>query len=373
MMLADLGAEVDKLEDPSGGDYLRFVPPLASDSSQDAASKNAAMNAAFLFLNRGKRSVVLDLKRAEGQDAFRRLVLRYDVLVESFRPGVMARFGLDYGALALAHPGLIYCALTGYGQDGPLSERAGHDIGFLARAGVLGQTGPIGGPPEVPGVQMADVAGALFAVSGISSALYARDHTGIGRFIDVSMCESAMMLGSFGLMSALAGEPRKAGETVLSGGVAAYRTYRTKDGRAMALGALEPKFWAVFCGGVGLSPSLEALTPGPHQAEWIERLETIFGERSFAEWVEFASSHDCCLEPVLEPSEVPHDPQHVARNMFVSRNIDSQALLMPRTPIAKEIATGPAPTQGRDTRAVLSDAGFSEQEVDALIAGGVAR
>ncbi|MDQ3036341.1 MAG: CoA transferase, partial [Myxococcota bacterium] len=148
MILADLGARVDKVEDPAGGDYLRFMPPMVGDPAE-----GTPMNTAFHLLNRGKRSAVLDLKKPEGQDALRRLIPRYDVLIESFRPGVMARLGLGYETLREAHPGLVYCAITGYGQDGPAAQRAGHDIGYLARAGVLGLTGPEQGPPQVPGVQ----------------------------------------------------------------------------------------------------------------------------------------------------------------------------------------------------------------------------
>ncbi|UJR79064.1 CaiB/BaiF CoA transferase family protein [Sandaracinus amylolyticus] len=370
MILADLGAAVDKVEDPSGGDYLRFMPPMVGD-----AGKGTPMNAAFHALNRGKRSLVLDLKKREGQEALLRLVPRYDVLIESFRPGVMERLGLGFERLRAASPGLVYCAITGFGQDGPAAQRAGHDIGYIARAGVLGLSGPETGPPQVPGVQMADMAGgALFAVSGILAALHARTTTGEGRFVDVSMCEGSMVLGAFGLMAALAGDGSHArGAGALNGGIAPFGTYRTKDGRAMALGALEPKFWVAFCTGVGIEPGMDALMPGPHQEAWKARLRDVFASKTFAEWITFSEKVDCCLEPVLAPEEVPSDPQHVARKMFVSHDASGVTLPMPRTPIASEAATGPAPTQGRDTRAVLRDAGWSEGEIDTLIATGAAR
>lgn len=371
MVLADLGARVDKVEDPQGGDYLRFMPALAGSGGDG----NAAMNASFHLLNRGKRSVVLDLKKREGQEALLRLVPRYDVLIESFRPGVMERLGLGYERLRAASPGLIYCAITGFGQDGPAAQRAGHDIGYIARAGVLGLTGPAEGPPQVPGVQMADIAGGgLFAVSGILAALHARARTGEGRLVDVSMTEGSVMLAAFGLMSALAGDGGQAsGRGALNGGIAPFDTYRTKDGRAMALGALEPKFWIAFCAGVGIAPSMDALMPGPHQAEWKARLREVFAQRTQGEWIAFSEQVDCCLEPVLAPEEVPDDPQHVARKMFVTVDAGGTPLRMPRTPIASEVAEGPAPTQGRDTREVLRDAGMSEREIDALIAAGAAR
>lgn len=370
MVLADLGARVDKVEDPQGGDYLRFMPPTVG-----GADGHAAMNASFHLLNRGKRSVVLDLKKREGQEALLRLVPRYDVLIESFRPGVMDRLGLGYERLRAASPGLVYCAITGYGQDGPAAHRAGHDIGYIARAGVLGLTGPDAGPPQVPGVQMADIAGGgLFAVSGILAALHARARTGEGRLVDVSMCEGSVMLAAFGMMSALAGDLGHAhGRGPLNGGIAPFETYRTKDGRAMALGALEPKFWVAFCAGVGIAPSMDALMPGPHQVEWKARLADVFAQRTRAEWIEFSEKVDCCLEPVLAPEEVPGDPQHVARRMFVTADAGGVPLAMPRTPIASEVAAGAAPTQGRDTREVLREAGLGESEIDALIASGAAR
>ena len=331
MILADLGALVDKVEDPSGGDYLRVMPPHVGDPTQ-----GTPMNASFWMLNRGKRSAVIDLKKPEGQDALRRLIVGYDVLVESFRPGVMDRLGLGYESLRQLHPGLVYCAITGYGQDGPAALRAGHDIGYLARAGVYGLTGPEDGAPQVAGVQMADIAGGgLFAVSGILAAIHARAQTGRGRFVDVSMCEGSVMLGAFGIMSALAGDLGHArGAGPLNGGIAPFATYATQDGRAMTLGALEPKFWIAFCTGAGLEPAMDALMPGAHQAGWKQRLRDVFAQRTQAEWIAFSEKVDCCLEPVLLPEEVPADPQHAARGLFVTTEVAGTKLAMPRTPIA---------------------------------------
>jgi alpha-methylacyl-CoA racemase len=369
MMLADLGAQVDKIEDPGAGDYLRLMPPHVGEPS-----KGMPMNAAFSMLNRGKRSAVVDLKRPEGQRALLTMVPRYDVLVETFRPGVMERLGLGYPRLADANPKLVYCAITGFGQDGPAAHRAGHDIGYLARAGVLGLTGPEDRPPQVYGVQVADMAGGgLFAVSGILAALHARSTTGLGRFVDVSMCEGAMALGAFGIMSAIAGDPSPRGGGPLSGGLAPYGTYRTKDDRAIALGALEPKFWMAFCTGVGLPPGMDALMPGEHQIEWKKKVADVIASRTQAEWIAFAGEVDCCMEPVLAPGELMRDPQHVARRMFVTRDAAGVALPMLRTPIASEVAEGAAPAQGQHTREVLAEAGIEGSEIDAMLASGAAR
>src|SRR5580704_6915913 len=178
LVLADLGARVDKIEDPAGGDYLRAMPPLRGDTSS-----------MFLALNRNKRSACLDLKMERGRAALLKLTARYDVLLEQFRPGVLDRLGLGHRTLLETNPRLIVCALTGYGQDGPLANRAGHDLNYLARAGVLGMQGPAGAPPQPPGFQLADVGGGLWCVVAILAALRERDRTGKGSVIDVAMSE----------------------------------------------------------------------------------------------------------------------------------------------------------------------------------------
>lgn len=358
MCLADLGADVDKLEDPQGGDYLRFMPPLFEGT-----------NAAFRALNRGKRSLVLDLKRPEGRAALLCLLPRYDVLVESFRPGVMDKLGLSYETLHATHPGLVVCAITGYGQRGPLAQRAGHDIDYLARSGVLGLTGPEAGPPQLFGVQLADVAGALVAVQHILAALLARTKTGEGRFLDVSMCEASIPFATFGLMSAFAGAEVTRGLSMLAGAIAPFGTYLTKDGRAMALGALEPKFWLAFCDAVGIEGDMAALAPGPHQLEWKARLRAIFGEKTFLEWCDVAEATDCCLEPVLTPDELLEDPLCVEREVFP--RVDGLPTV--RTPGALRWRTKTAPAQGAESEAILAEAGLSREEIAALRASGVTR
>ena len=358
-VLADLGAEVDKVEDPGGGDYLRVMPPAAD-----------GVNATFHALNRGKRSLVLDLKKKEGQDALLRLAARYDVLVESFRPGVMERLGLGFERMNAACPRLVWCAITGYGQTGPLSARAGHDANYLSRAGVLGLTGPEQGPPQLAGVQIADIGGALFGVAGVLAALEARHRTGRGRFVDVSMCESSLAFAVYGLTAWLGGLPTPPGAAPLMGGIAPYSTYRTKDGKAVSLGALEPKFWIAFCQGVGIEPDMTALAPGPHQAEKKREVAAKIAERTRDEWAAFAEEVDCCLEPVLEPHEVPDDPQHRARGMFLA----GAPFPMPRMPLAEHVTTcAPAPAQGEHGEAILVEGGFTPDEVAALRAAGVTR
>jgi alpha-methylacyl-CoA racemase len=358
MALADLGAKVDKIEDAGGGDYLRFMPPQVS----------TGQNAVFEMLNRGKRSVVLDLKKEPARAAFRKLIPKYDVLIESFRPGVMAKLGLGYEALAALSPGLVYCAITGYGQTGPLAHRAGHDIDYLARAGVLGLTGPEDGAPQVAGVQMADIGGgAAYALIGILAALSARGITGKGRMVDVSMCEGSASFGAFGLMSAWGGMPFTKGTGPLSGGIAPFGNYLTSDGRSVALGALEPKFWIAFATAVGLEPDMSALMPGDHQPEWKRKVAAIFGDKTLAEWIAFAEKVDCCLEPILTPDEVASDPQHRARGFVADVTLrDGSTIPQLKTPTAVHMAEGFAPRQGEHTQEVLREAGLSDEEIAAL-------
>ena len=357
MILADMGATVDKVEDPRGGDYLRFMPPKGE----------GGVNPVFEMLNRGKRSVVLDLKREGGRDALKKLVARADVLVESFRPGVLDRLGLGHDDLKAINPRLIVCAITGYGQDGPLRDRAGHDLNYLARAGVMGFTGPAGDAPQVPGVQIADIGGgALYAVIGILAALQQRERTGEGAFVDIAMTEGALSFAAFGLGLRAGGLVAARGEDMLMGGVAVYGTYRTRDGRFVSLASLEPKFWTAFCNGVGIPVRLEALAPGPHQPKVRAELEALFAERTRDEWAAFGAEHDCCLEPVLDASELMGDPQHQARGVF------ADGLSSMRTPVAPA-CDGPAPKQGQQSEAILREAGLSADDIAALRAAGTTR
>jgi crotonobetainyl-CoA:carnitine CoA-transferase CaiB-like acyl-CoA transferase len=355
MILADLGAKVDKVEDLRGGDYMRAMPPHVG-----------GMNATFVALNRGKRSLGLDLKKDEGRAAFLRLVEGYDVLLESFRPGVMARLGLGYDEVLRArNPKLVYCAITGYGQDGPLSDRAGHDLNYLARAGALGITGPQEGPPQVHGIQIADIGGgAHYAVIGILAALAARGVSGEGRFVDVSMCEGSMAMALYGLTSHFGGLALPAGAGMLMGGLAPYGTYRTKDGGSVALGALEPKFWKRFCHEAGLECGMDALVPGPHQHDWKQKVADAIATKTRGEWAEVGARADCCLEPVLTPDELLSDPQHEARGIFIASGDDR--MRVPRTPIARPTEGLRAPEHGAQTEEILKDNGFSPQEIAKL-------
>jgi crotonobetainyl-CoA:carnitine CoA-transferase CaiB-like acyl-CoA transferase len=363
LVLADLGARVDKLEDTGAGDYLRHFPPLVAGES-----------AAYHLLNRGKRSILLDLKRPEGKRAFLDLIASYDVLFEQFRPGVMERLGLGHDALRARNPRLIVCALTGYGQTGPLAERAGHDLNYLARSGLLGFQGPSDQAPAVPGFQLADVSGGLWSVIAILAALAERARTGEGRVLDIAMVDGALGFASAALGAALAGAPPPRGDDLLNGGIAPYGTYTSSDGYPMTIAALEPKFWAAFCAGVGIELDMTALLPGPHQSAMKSRIAEVFRAKSRVEWVAFNQEHDCCVEPVVMPTELTKDAHLTARELFFELPTARGAVPQVRTPITpKSVSFTAPPRAGEHTREVLRDAGFTETRIDELLQARAAR
>jgi alpha-methylacyl-CoA racemase len=371
LLLADFGAEVLKVEDTGMGDYVRWAPPYVE------GAEDSARSALFLSLNRNKRSIRLDLKTDGGREVLLRLVREHDVLLESFRPGVLDRLGVGYERLRSENPGLIYCAITGYGQTGPNRDRSGHDMNYLGLNGLLALTGERDGPPVQAAGQIADLGGgALMAAVGILAALRERECSGEGQLVDVSMFDGALAWLAMTAAQALAEAraPRR-GELMLAGSVICYRPYACKDGW-VTLGALEPKFWQAWCRGVGREELIERQFDAPgsdaHRA-----VEAMFAQRTRAEWQAFASEHDCCLEPLLELDEALESELVRAREMVVELDqpgarepvkLLGVPIKLSRTP--GDPARAPGPALGEHTDDVLAAAGYSVEEIAALKESG---
>src|SRR5262245_14718202 len=310
LLFADLGAEVIKVEEPGRGDSARRTPPLWGESD---------VGAYFLLLNRNKKSVSIDLKAEGGKTIFRRLARTADVLLESFRPGVMDRLGLGWEALRAENPRLVYCAISGYGQDGPYRSMVGHDENYMGYAGALSVRGPRGGAPLAPGVQVADLGGgALMAAFAIAAALHHRQTSGQGQLVDVSMTDGVVswLIPHLAAFFATGRVPER-GESRLNGGWPCYGVYETVDGGHVTLGALEPQFWANFCRLVGredLRPLQHVDGAARERAE--ETIRALFRTRTRAEWVELLHRADVCAGPVLTLDEVVRDPQLLQRGLF---------------------------------------------------------
>ena len=272
----------------------------------------------FLALNRNKRSLRLNLKDERGREVLLRLVEDYDVVVESFRPGVMDRLGVGYEALRERNPRLIYCPISGYGQDGPLTARSGHDTNYLALNGLLGLTGRRGGPPVQSAGQIADLGGGgLMAAVGILAAVIERERSGEGQLVDISMTDGALSWLAMVVARYFAEQtvPRR-GEIELAGGIACYFPYETSDGKWVSLGALEPKFWQNWCAGVERPDLVEKQFEHP-DSDAGAQVAAVFRERTRDEWAQFASEHDCCLEPILDLDEALESDLVPARGMVV--------------------------------------------------------
>ena len=345
LILADLGADVVKVEDPRLGDYMRGMP-----------------GGRYPAINRDKRSIALDLKRPAARDAFLRLCDRADVVVESFRPGVMDKLGVGYAALAARNRRIILCSISGYGQDGPYRDRAGHDLNYIGLGGVLAMTGPAGGAPQMPGVQIADLAGGgLWGAVGILAALLGARATGEGRHVDISMTEGAMAL-LLAEMGNHAAAPTRGRES-LNGALACYGVYRAGDGRYLSLGALEPKFWGAFNEAIGRRADVSELIAPPEVQERVRgEIQAILETRTRDEWAAAFAGKDVCCEPVLELSEVPGHPLHRGRKAFFQAFGQTQL----RTPVGEPALRRPAPSLGEHTAEVLADAGLSAEEIAAL-------
>jgi crotonobetainyl-CoA:carnitine CoA-transferase CaiB-like acyl-CoA transferase len=360
LLLADLGMEVLKVEDPDLGDYSRKMGLMGKKES-----------AFFLSLNRNKKSITLNLKTKEGKKIFYKLIKTYDIVLEGFRPGVMDRLGIGYQELKKRNPRVIFCSLSGYGQDGPYRERSGHDANYIGLGGLLEITGEKNGDPILPGVQIADIGGGgMMAAIAILAAAVHREKTEEGQFLDISMMD-----GVISWLSMHAGkyffdkELPKRGEMQLSGRYACYQVYPTKDGRHMSLGALEPKFWMNFCETIGRRDLIyKQFIEGEERLRVIEEIRDFFKAKTQKEWVEFFNNVDACCEPILTFEEVFQHPQVLHRQMVIEYEHPVEGKIRQvGNPIKSsqypfEIRT-PSPAWGEHTMEVLKAIGYSENEI----------
>jgi len=359
MLLGDLGADVIKVEEPPGGDPTRILPPAVGDDS-----------AAHACLNRNKRSLVVDLRREEGAEVVRRLARGADVLVEAFRPGSLAKRGLGADALRAENPGLVYCSLSGYGQQGPLASRAGHDVNYAALGGFLGTNAGADGRPVLPLAQVADMAGALVATIGILAALYARERTGYGQAVDASMLQGMLALLTMPAARTLAGGQRS---DELTGTHASYNVYRCRDGRYLSVGALEPQFWKGLCEALGRGELARRQWKDDAQAGMAATLAEVFVTRDRDEWARELATKDVCVEPVLDLEEALGTPQ--AQGFLMDQAAGGAALRTVAPPL--RLGATPAsvrreaPTLGQHSDEVLIEAGYAPEDVEALRDAGV--
>jgi alpha-methylacyl-CoA racemase len=321
LMLAEAGAEVIKIERPGGEELRRFPPKIDGES------------AVYALLNRGKKSVVLDLKTPDARARLAPLVARCDVVVEQFRPGVMARLGLGYEDVKAANPRAIYCSITGYGQDGPRRDEAGHDLNYLAATGLLALSPGAADRPTVPPALMADVAGgAMPAVMNILLGLRRRDATGEGCFLDIAMVDAMFTFAWDALASGFAGGRWPAPSAgPLTGGSPRYQLYPTRDGGLVACAALEQKFWLAFCAAIGLAGPLidDRMDAGATAAA----VAAIIASRTAQEWAPAFAAADCCVTLVTDLEHAVADPHFAVRGLFAHEIVTPNGTVMPALPV----------------------------------------
>ena len=367
-MLGDFGAEVIKVEDKNSPDYVRFFPPKFKEEG-----------AGYIAVNRNKKSFVLDLRSDAGKELFFKLVEKADVVVEQYRPGVLVKMGLDYEKAKKVNPRIIYCSITGFGQTGPYADIPGHDLNYMGLAGISDIIGPKNGAPVVPGIQVADVAGGgLMSVIGILSALIARQTTGKGQHVDVSMFDGILpfMGMMFANLKAGGGLPDR-GNTFLSGALVCYDIYRTKDNRYMTMGALEYKFWKRFCELVDKPEWTDKqFVTGAEYEKIHGEITELFGSKTMKEWVDILRGEESMCDAILTIDEVENDPHAIARKMIVEMDHPTEgkikAIGIP-VKFSETEATDitPPPLFGQHNDEILSMIGLSKEEIKRLRADGI--
>jgi crotonobetainyl-CoA:carnitine CoA-transferase CaiB-like acyl-CoA transferase len=349
-----------------------FCSMLLADLGVDVlvvASPNDAMGIGIPLVQRNKRSMTLNLKHPDGRKVFTQLVEGADIILEGFRPGVSDRLGIDYASMAKLNPRIVYCSISGYGQDGPYRDKVGHDINYLGYAGVLGVSGMSGNPPTIMPVQVADIGGgALMAVVGILAALMARVDSGKGQFVDISMMDGSLSWNAFHtLMYFARGSQPPRGATQLTGHNPCYAVYETKDGKYVTVGALEPHFWRNLCEQLGVPDFIpDQFNDGERREEMFRVLRTKFKEKTQAEWLQQLDKVDICFGPVNDVGEALSDPQVRARGLV--KEIGGRTFLASPIKLSATPAAEPSlpPDFGQHTDDVLRSLGYSTQQIAAF-------
>jgi crotonobetainyl-CoA:carnitine CoA-transferase CaiB-like acyl-CoA transferase len=367
-ILAYLGAEVIKLENPRGGDGFRNTPPLLG-----------ANGSFFYILNRNKKSMILNIKKPAGRDIFLNMASGADIIVESARPGTMKKIGLAYEDLQGLNPKIIYCSVTGFGQTGPYRERPAHDINILAISGILEVLGEKGRPPIVPAIMISGSGGGgITAALGIMAALLRRERTGKGQYLDVSILDGLSPFLALMMSEYLAGQEAPIrGESRLGGGHACYNIYETRDGKFLALGCLEKKFWDELCRCLKREDlCADLLAPLPRQKEIIQELKAIFLKKNRDEWMTILGQGEICFAPVNSLPEALADPQVRHRGLWfqaahpAGETIPQQGFPVKFSQDQPELRI-PPPLLGQHTREIMQTMGYDEAAITILRASGV--
>ena len=363
-LLANLGADVIKVEDPALGDHMRVLPPLVDGTSYP-----------FLMVNRGKRSVVVDLRKEEGREVLYRLAKKADVFVEQFRPDTTKKLGIDYPRIRRANPNIVYCSFGGFGRTGPHANKPAHDLNFEALAGILSVTSAQGGRPVIPGVPVSDLASAFLAAMSIVASLHRRKRFGGGEFLEVSIFDASLSLMVLNLAHYLGTRTLpSAGETIVTGIFPFYNLYETRDARWLSVACVETKFWRRLCELLGLDEHVEDQFAGGEVGQQVlEKLQSAFRQRTLATWTKLFEAEDLPVSPVRTMDEVVGDPHVKARGLLPEVPVGGgryPVLAHPAKPHGSRVRTpAHAPAQGEDTDEVLRWAGFSKARIAALRRG----
>jgi crotonobetainyl-CoA:carnitine CoA-transferase CaiB-like acyl-CoA transferase len=348
-LMADLGAEVIKVETPLAGDHARLAPP------------EMGLGNMYETINRNKKSLALNYRNARGRELFLELAKTADVVLEGFRPTIADKYGIGYEAVCAVKPDIVYCSLSGYGQEGPYQQRAGHDFNYLSVGGAFGLNGRPGERPVPYGLPVADLSGGMLAAIAILGALVGRERSGSGMYLDMALLDGVISwMTPLALSAHFSGLEVGAGTHPLLGGRAFFNIYETSDGKYLTLAAIEPHFWGDFCKTIGRPDLIERQYDPALEPE----IEVIFKSRTRAEWLEMFANNDACVEPVNSIEEMLSDPQVQARGHV--RMEDGEPVGMQSPFVFARYQRSPAPALGADTRVLLGEIGISDEEIDAL-------